>query len=116
MQRAVNIFGIAVGVAFVAYGFWYFVQPMAALAAADHTVDQLPLVMGGRYALFGALLVAALLYKDSIVTTALLIGFTFLALVDTVIYWNIAPTRHAVTGLICALFALFFYSQRKVGN
>ena len=116
MQNVANIFGIGVGAALVAYGFWYFFQPQGALAAADHTVDRLPLVMGGRYMFFGALLISALLYGDHSVTTALLVGFTFLAVVDTVIYWNIAPARHAITGVVCALFALFFFRQRKVGT
>ena len=116
MQHVANILGVGIGVALIAYGCWYFVQPLGALAAADHTVERLPLVMGGRYVFFGALLVAALLYADHTVTTALLVGFTFLAVVDTVIYWNIAPARHAVTGVISALFAIFFFRQRKVGN
>ena len=113
LSRGVTYFGMATGLILLVYGVVFFVSPETGLALTYHQTDHLPLVMGGRYALFGALLIAALLYKDALVTMVLLIGFAWLAFVDTAIYWQSTPLPHAAIGLVCVAAALYFYSQRK---
>ena len=113
MALSVRLFGLCVGAAFVLFGGLYFVAPGTALALSAHTPEKLPLVMGGRYALFGGLLCAALLYADMRVLTGLLIGFAWLALVDTAIYWQADPLPHALAGVVCVLFAAYFATRRS---
>ena len=61
---------------------------MIALQDFGHDLEQLPTVMGNRYAAFAISIFAAIIYGDFIVVAFLFFGFAVLGLWDAMIYWN----------------------------
>lgn len=113
IASAIKGVGLLVGVILLGFGVWFGVAPDAALAGTSHQLELLPYVMGGRYAFFGAMLIAALLYDDSKVTAVLLAGFAGLALFDTVLYLGADPVPHFAVGILAAAACFYFYKNRK---
>lgn len=104
--------GLATGVALIGMGVWFCLAPDAALAIMHHEAERLPLVMGGRYAFFGVILIAALLYQDHRVTGFLLLAFGGLAFFDTAIYWSASPLPHLAVGVLCIIASAVFFRNR----
>ncbi|MCL6283981.1 hypothetical protein M3P21_10605 [Ruegeria sp. 2012CJ41-6] len=98
----------------MAFGVWFFVSPDEALVGTHHLLDTLPLVMGGRYLFFGALLLAALRYQDVKVLGTLLIGFAGLGILDGLLYWSANPWPHFGVGFLALFSALYFFKTGKV--
>lgn len=97
------------------FGGMFFRNPEKALSTTDHLRENLPLVMGGRYMFFAAMLAAALLYQDAKVLTVLFAGFGFMGVLDAYIYRDQKPWAHAAVG-VAALLAASYFATSKYGS
>ena len=113
LASAIKGLGLLAGVVLLGFGVWFVVAPDAALEGTSHQLQTLPYVMGGRYAFFGVLLIAALMYDDAKVIAVLLAGFAGLALFDTVLYLGADPMPHLAVGILAAATSYYFYKNRK---
>ena len=103
-----GLVGLA-AVGLIGLGVAFQLMPEAALDAVDHRIESLPLVMGGRYFVMGALMLGALFYPDKRVLAALLLGYAALGAIDAVIYWSHEPAPHLRAGVLSLIGAVYFW-------
>ncbi len=115
-RRVFLLLSYLTAIVLLAYGVWYIMAPDSALARTSHLADTLPLVMGGRYLFFGAILIWALRNDDPKVLSVLLVGLGGLGLFDSVLYWSVDPWPHAIAGLLAIVAAVYFHKTGKVAG
>ncbi|MEM7241845.1 MAG: hypothetical protein AAF429_06640 [Pseudomonadota bacterium] len=116
MQAYIGIirsFGYLCSVLLVCLGLYFVIAPDTALMGTSHQIDKLPLVLGGRYFFFGAMLAGAIYLSDSRVTAFLLAGFAFMGFFDAVVYLGADPIPHLSVGNLSLIAAIYFYSLIK---
>lgn len=97
----------------MALGVLLYISPDVGMRVSSHRLAALPLVVGGRYVFFGALLLAAVLYGDHKVTAFLLAGFACLGGLDAFSYADAMPLPHLLAGLASLAGCLYFLRRSK---
>lgn len=111
-ERIISYVAVAASVLLVGYGALFILNPNMALTATFHQPEALPLVMGGRYAFFAALLAFVTLSARALLPM-LLIGFAFLGVFDAIVYWAVQPWPHLAVGVICLAAAGYLLAQKE---
>jgi hypothetical protein len=112
-RGAIWLIGLVAGLALIGIGALYVVAPETGLRITAHEPGQLLLVMGGRYAFLGVMLIAALIHGSCPVLAGLCAGLAGLAFVDAAIYWGADPLPHLAAGLAASAAAVYFFTRRK---
>ena len=106
-------FGYLCAVLLGVFGLYFVMAPETAMQGTAHQIERLPLVMGGRYFFFGAMLAGALYLADNRVIAFLLAGFAFMGFFDAVVYLGADPIPHLSVGILSLIAAIYFYSQSR---
>ena len=81
-------------------GAGFLFAPDAALALADHELEALPQVMGGRYLSYGLILAVVALRRDWLLLACVLAIFGVVGGIDAAIYWQSNMMPHLVAGAL----------------
>ncbi|MEM1361026.1 MAG: DUF4267 domain-containing protein [Pseudomonadota bacterium] len=74
-------------------GVYFLTFPQEAMDYTQHTADQMPLVLGGRYLAMAAVIVALAVWGSSQLVAIVLLIFAGLGLIDAMIYRSVSlPT------------------------
>lgn len=111
-DTVISYAALAASVLLVLFGALFIVRPEFALTVTYHESEALPLVMGGRYAFFAALLAFVTLSARALLPM-LLIGFAFLGVFDAIVYWAVQPWPHLIVGLVCLAAAGYLMAQKE---